>query len=523
MGVFFMKTNFAIECLCRTEKTPDNPAIYSVERGTFSYQWLWEQAKRFGNVLHGLGVNKGDRYACVLPNIPEAAVVFLGGQLIGSVPVMVFIGYKEKEFEHIFRISGAKVIVTTAEHRKKVEGATLEGGPKQILVIDEATEELPSFSQLMSEGSDDLNPVVNEADEIAEIMFTSGTSGTPKGVPHTHSNMMRQCEFMRSVSWGGLGPGDVIYTQAPIGFAIGLHCHIHFPFYSGACSVYCTERVSPERFLELVKKYRVTHIITTATHLWKVLSVPPQPQCMKTVKSLAVGGSAVTKSLFGKWCEAYRGILPRASLSMTELFGSALGIAIGEGRPDTVGKLWPGWEARIVDAADPQGQKEVQRGETGVLWLKGPSVLPYYWNDKKLTDEKLRDGWFKTDDLVYEDEEGYFHHVGRLDELIKSSGWRVSPVEIENVLREHHSIEDVAVVGISSQIKGQEIVAVIVPSQPVADEGSLFEELKTFVRERLAGYKVPGRFVLKESLPRTATGKVQRKQLSEELSRLVEE
>lgn len=515
-----MKTNFAIECLCRAEKTPDNPAIHSVERGTFSYRWLSGQARRFGNVLNRLGVNKGDRYACVLPNIPEAAVVFLGGQLIGSVPVMVFIGYKEKELGHIFKISGAKVVVTTAEHREKVEKASTGGGPKQIVVIDEATEELPSFSQLMSGSSDDLNLTVNEADEIAEIMFTSGTSGTPKGVPHSHLNMMKQCELMSSVSWAGLGPGDVIYTQAPIGFAIGLHCHIHFPFYSGACSVYCTERISPGRFLELVEKYRVTHIITTATHLWKVLSVPPQPQCMKTVKSLAVGGSAVTKSLFEKWCEAYRGIRPRPSFSMTELFGSALGMPIGEGRPDTVGKLWPGWEARIIDTMDPNGPKEVQKGETGVLWLKGPSLLPYYWNDKKLTDEKLRDGWFKTDDLMYEDEEGYFHHVGRLDELIKSSGWRVSPVEIENVLREHHSIEDVAVVGISSQIKGQEIVAVIVPSQPVIDEESLFDELKTFVHERLAGYKVPSKFVLKESFPRTATGKVQRKQLLEELSRL---
>jgi acyl-coenzyme A synthetase/AMP-(fatty) acid ligase len=514
-----MKKNFAIECMRRTEKAPDNPAIHSVERGTFSYRWLWEQAKRFGNVLRRLGVNKGDRYACVLPNIPEAAVVFLGGQLIGSVPVMVFIGYKEKEFEHIFGISGARVVITTAEYRRKVEEATMRGGPK-IVIIDEPTGELQSFSQLMFEASDDLNLILNEADEIAEIMFTSGTSGTPKGVPHTHLNMLKQCEFMGSVSWAGLGPGDVIYTQAPIGFAIGLHCHIHFPFYSGACSVYCTERVSPGRFLELVEKYRVTHIITTATHLWKVLSVPPQPQCMKTVKSLAVGGSAVTKSLFGKWCEAYRGILPRPSFSMTELFGSALGMAIGQGRPDTVGKLWPGWEARIVDAADPQGQKEVQRGETGVLWLKGPSVLPYYWNDKKLTEEKIRDGWFRTDDLMYEDEEGYFHHVGRLDELIKSSGWRVSPVEIENVLREHHSIEEVAVVGVNDQIKGKAIVAVIVPSQPVTDEGSLFDELKTFVHERLAGYKVPSKFVLKESLPRTATGKVQRKQLSEELSRL---
>jgi acyl-coenzyme A synthetase/AMP-(fatty) acid ligase len=295
-----MKLNFAVECLNWMRKTPNNPAIHSVEHGTFTYRWLWEQARRFANVLDRLGVNKGDRYACVLPNIPEAAIFFLGGQLVGRVPVMVFIGYKPKEFEHIFQISGAKVVITTAEYRKKVEEATLNGGLK-IVVIDEPIGKMPSLSRLMHEASDDLNPILTEADEVAEIMFTSGTSGAPKGVPHTHSNMLKQCEHMKSTAWGGLGPGDVIYTQAPIGFAIGLHCHIHFPFYSGASSVYCTERVSPERFLELVEKYRVTHIITTATHLWKVLSVPPQPQCMKTVKSLAVGGSAVTKPLFEKW------------------------------------------------------------------------------------------------------------------------------------------------------------------------------------------------------------------------------
>ena len=514
-----MQVNFALECLKWAEKTPDIAAIGSEEHGTFSYGWLAEQAKRFGNVLLRLGVRRGDRYLCFLPNIPETAAAFLGGQLIGAVPVMVFLGYKEKELEHVFRNADAELVITTAECRASIERISAKCGPANVLLVDGATDELPSFSQLMSEAPSDLSPVLTNADEIAEIIFTSGTTGAPKGIPHTHANVVRQCQITASSAWAGIGPGDVVYTSAPIAFAIGLHCHIHYCFYTGARSLYCTERPSPQRFLELVEKYGVTHIMTSAAQLWKVLSIRPQPQRVKSIKSILVGGSPVTADLAKEWYEAY-GYTLQPSLAMTETLGVSCGTRVGEGRPDTLGKPLPGWQAKIVDPDDRDGRRVVMTGETGVLWLKGATVLPFYWNDQHLTEEKIRDGWLNTGDLVYEDEDGYLHHVGRIDELIKSSGWRISPIEIEDVLREHPWVDDVAVVGISDRHKGQAVVAVVVPSKPVNDEPALVDELKKFARERLAGYKVPERLVFRGNLPKTATGKVQRKHLSDALSEL---
>ncbi|MCL5959860.1 MAG: acyl--CoA ligase [Chloroflexi bacterium] len=522
-----MQANFAIEALKHAAIRPNSIAIRSEEHGAFTYQWLSEQARRFGNVLKHLGVGRGDRYLCFLPSIPDTAAVFLGGQLIGSIPVMVFLGYKEKELQHVFHSAEAKLVITTAQLRGSVERVRAACGPECMIVLDEAVEEVPTLSrpsdtqfsyfQLMSEASTEMIPVSTDENEIAELLFTSGTTGAPKGIPHTHGNIIRQCGITTSVIWPDLGPGDVLYTPAPIAFAIGLHSHFHFCFHTGASSLYCTERPSPHRFLELVERHRVTHIMTTSTHLWNVLAVPPQPERTKTVRAMSVGGSPVTGDLFKRWKEAY-GLALRPSLAMTETLGAALGSRAEEGRPDTLGKRLPGWETRVVDTEDNEGWREVEKGCVGILWLKGPTVLPYYWNAEELTGETLRDGWLNTGDLVYEDDDGYFHHVSRADDVIKSAGWRISPVEIEDVLVEHDLVEQVAVVGVDDPRRGQAVVAVLVTSEPVVNEAALVSDLQAFAHERLAGYKVPERFIFRDSLPRTATGKIQRKELVAVLS-----
>jgi len=437
-----MRANFALECLKHAEIRPTSLAIQSEEHGSFTYQWLSEQARKFGNVLKHLGVGRGDRYLCLLPSIPEAAVVFLGGQLLGGVPIVVFIGYKEKELRHVFRSADAKLLITTTALSHTAQAAMVANGPEKMLIVDQAEKGPSSFAHLMSKASTDLVPAPTEDDEIAELLFTSGTTGAPKGIPHTHGNVIRQCRSFTS----DMGPDDVLYTPAPIGFAIGLHCHFHFCFYSGAASLYCTERPSPQRFLELVEKHGVTRVLTSSTHLWKVLAVPLQPKRMKTVRAINIGGSPVTRDLYDRFKEAY-GLSLRPSLAMTETLGDVIGTRNEEGRPDTLGKLLPGWEARVIDPEDAEGRKEVQKGETGVLWLKGPTMLPYYWNAKELTEETLKDGWLNTHDLVYEDNDGYFHHEGRADDIIKSAGWRISPSEIEDALVKHRLVKEIGVVG----------------------------------------------------------------------------
>ena len=160
--------------------------------------------------------------------------------------------------------------------------------------------------------------------------------------------------------------------------------------------------------------------------------------------------------------------------------------------------------------------------EAGVLWLKGPGVLPFYWEDTELTAEKLRDGWFNTGDLVFEDGEGYYHHVGRIDDVIKSAGWRISPVEIEEVLKQHPQVEDVAVVGIPDPRRGKAVVAVVVPSASRIDKRDLVEDLREMAYSQLAGYKVPNRFEFRETLPKTVVGKIQRKQLVDDIAARME-
>ena len=512
-----MKMNFAEKCLLWAEKTPDGAAIYSVEQGVFTYCWLAENARRFAKVLRRLGVGKGDRYLCILPSIPETAAVFLGGQLIGAVPVMVFSGYGERELEHVFRASEPKLVVTTAAHHVKVAGLITTLAIEHLVVLNEATALMPSFSDLMAEsaGDQEPDPVPTEEDDLAELIFTSGTTGAPKGIPHTHGNVLRQCEAMVH-GWGGIEPGDVIYTSGPISFAIGLHCHFHLPFFTGASSLYCTERVSPQRFLELVGKYKVTHIMTSAVQLWNVLSIPPQREHLQHIKCLGIGGAAVTGELAKKWFESY-GTEIQSSLAMTETLGASFRSKPGKKSADTLGEIVADWEFKLIDPEDPTCQREVLPGETGVLWLKGPTLLPYYWNDPQLTRERIRDGWFNTCDLVRVDADGCLRHMGRADDVIKSAGWRISPIEIEDALKEHPAVRDAVVVGVPDLQRGHIVVAVIIPSGVGSESEELALELRAFARERLAGYKVPQMFLFRENIPRTASGKVQRKLLSQEL------
>ena len=340
-----MQINFAVEVLKQAERAPQSIAIHSVERGDLSYGWLSREARRCGNVLRRLGLKRGDRYLCSLPSILETAVAFLGGQLIGAVPVMVFPGYRDREMEHVLAASNASLAITTVQHSKRLQTLGPRVSQAAVLAVYEGIGELPSLRRLMAEASDELDPVQTDGDEIAEILFTSGTTGNPKGIPHTHISVVTRGRCTTATTWRGLGPGDVTYTPGPISFAMGMHCHVHLCFITGAASLYCAERPSPQRFLELVDEYSVTHIMTSATHLWNVLSVLPQPERLRSVKSIIVGGSALTSDLFEEWYGAY-GIVLQPSFAMTEILAASHGTQIGEGRPDTMGMLLPEWEAR---------------------------------------------------------------------------------------------------------------------------------------------------------------------------------
>lgn len=492
-------------------KQGDRAAIHYGE-SRITYSKLLEKVNRMGNGLKAIGISKGDRFICRLPNIPEAAISFLAGMKIGAIPIPSFHHLKEKELEYIVNSSDAKVIITIAEALKEVTNIkkrckTLES----IIVSGQAETDYVSFENLLKEGSLYLEPADTTKDDLAFLCYTSGTTGTPKALPHKHENILFQTDTIVNFTLK-LTDRDVLYTPAPFGFSFGLLSLIFIPFRFGCSSVFVRERLEPEKVFQLIEKHGVTVIKTNASHIARLLEVKnaEKKYNLSTLRAVTCGTSATPNYLFEEF-ERRFGIRLQLGYGMQEIIGGSHACPLGQGRPNTMGKTMEGWEAKIID----KGGKEVPIGEPGTLFLKGRSIIPYYWKDPERTRGYLVNGWLKTDDIVYQDSEGYFHFVSRSDDLIISSGWTIAPREIEEVMLEHPAVSEVVVIGIPDKVKGNIPVGTVVLNSGYEPGGKLEEEIRSFVKGRLAPFKYPRRIKFVQAIPKTVTGKGDRNKIKE--------
>ena len=514
---YLPEVNAATELVDRhvAEGRGDNVAI-RFEDETLTYAELQAQVNRLGNALLDLGVGPGDRVLVRFSNRPEAVVSCLAVQKIGAVALPSMKLLRAKELTYILNDAEATVAVVYDDLLDEIESAlpdleTLE----EVVVVErggEVEHDHHSYDELLAGASDELDAHETERDDLALMLYTSGTTGQPKGTFHTHRQLLATADTYARYC---LDPTeeDVFGGNPPLPFAYGYGALVTFPLRFGA-SVSLVEDATPETLLEAIENHGITVFSSIPTAYNQILSKHPDGPEEYDVSSLRVGASAgepLTPTTYDQFKEDY-GIKILDGIGTTEM----LHIFVGhrhddEVAPDATGFPVPGYECKVID---PDTGEELPRGEAGLLAVRGPTGMTY-WNRPGEQGKVVRDGWSLPGDIFVHREDGRFEYKSRRDDLIISSGYNIPGPEVEAVLEEHESVEEVAVVGSPDKDRGTIVKAFIVPSDGTETDEALVDELQDHVKNTLAPYKYPREIEFTEELPRTETGKIQRIKLRE--------
>jgi malonyl-CoA/methylmalonyl-CoA synthetase len=486
-----------------------------------TYGQLSREVEAFARALVAWGIQAEDRVALFLENSPAFVVAYLGAHLAGGVVVLVNAQYREVELRHIISDSGARICVTSPSGGELLQSLALPTSPTLVLVGGRVADsgdrvDYLSFADLVRKGAalPDPPPLRMPIPEASAVIgYTSGTTGPAKGALLTHRNLVANIKAVTTAwRWDA---SDRLLLVLPLFHTHGLMVGLHGTLFTGASAVLHRTFVASDVLDLLRLDESITLFFGVPTMYGRLLAEAdregnPSPILPPHRPRLLVSGSApLSAQLFADFERRFgRRILER--YGMTETIMNLTNPYEGERRPGTVGSPFPGQEARIVDRLSRQ---PLPFGEIGEIEVRGPNVFSRYWNRPDATAEAFNsDGWFRTGDLGWCSEDGYFTITGRAHELIISGGYNVYPREVEDVLATHPGVAEVAVLGLSDPDLGEQVVAVIVPrpgSAPTAGD------ITTFCRERLAAYKKPRRIVFVETLPRNALGKVQKHLLSE--------
>ncbi|WP_293131610.1 class I adenylate-forming enzyme family protein [Okeania sp. SIO3I5] len=480
---------------------PEKTALI-FEDQTYSYLELNQLANRAANSLVKLGVKSGDRVALFLPNIPEFIIAYLGILKIGAVVVSVSAMLKSDEVRFILNDSEAVAIITTESLRKQVPDDDL-GFLKYVCIADfsETVDELTgndiSLSTLMTIASSDAQAVSMAPTAPAAIVYTSGTTGFPKGATLSHGNV---CSNMHSVKHSsGMNSDDKLLLFVPLFHCFGQNHVLNSGLNAGA-TIILQRRFKPEQVLEVVKTEGVTMFFGVPTVYYRLLEMGITKLDLKSIRYYFSAAAKMPVQLVRKWQESL-GQLISEGYGLTETSPFACYNHNSKYKWGSIGIPIEDVEMKVVD----EGGEEVESGEVGELLVRGPNVMLGYWNRPEETKKVLRNGWFHTGDLGKMDEDGYFYIVDRLKDMINVSGFNVYPSEVERVILMHPDVSEVAVYGVKHQIKGE-----ITAANIILKLGKLLtvEDLKSFCSQRMATYKVPHLIRFVDSIPRNATGKV---------------
>ena len=485
-----------------------------------TYNDVFENVNRMGNGLKKLGVDRENRVYLLVPDSPSLIYAMLGAMKIGAVPIPVNTRLPAQSQLYMLNDSRAKVLLVSVELLDVVENIKSRLEFVQHIVVDgESGAGYPVLSELLASASSNLEPAKTHKDDTAFWLYTSGSTGEPKGVVHQHQNWIYCCEcYAKSIL--NMDENDVSLSVSKLFHAYGLGNGLFFPFFVGGATVMYPGVPSPEDFLKAAERYKVTLFYGVPTFFAAALSIPDLENRydLQTIRLCASAGEPLPQILFEKWREKF-GVEILDGIGSTEVLHIYISSRPGLVRPGSTGWPVPGYEVRIVDAEG----NSLPRGEMGILWVRGESTTTGFWNKKEKTRKQCLGEWFNTEDLWYVDEDGYYWYSGRADDAFKSRGEWVMPVEIENVVIEHEAVLESAVIGSKDDNGLEKPLAFVVLKPGQTGSDSLEDELKVHVRKQLPGFKVPGWIRFTPELPKTATGKFQRfklrRQVTEEITR----
>ncbi len=521
--------NFAFDELDeRAKEMPDKDALISIDDSgekaqRHTFKELSDLSNRFANVLGDLGLKKGDRAMVLIHRVPEWYVVVLGMIKLGAIPIPTPNLAVSEDLTYRVNRSKANTIVTDWSNHEKVDDVRdhekMSSLENFILVgAEDKREDWKDFEELMDEASSKLSREDVEATKSEDpllIYFTSGTTGQPKMVLHTHSYPLGHEVTARFVQ--DLRKDDINWTIADNGWAKAVWGKLFGQWIVGATVVQqnITGRFDPDKALKILQDHDITTFCVPPTIYKMMINQDVESYNLTSLRHCLSAGEPLNPDVIDKW-EEYTGLRIYDYYGQTETVALVANYPTMKVKPGSMGKPTPGHE---VDILDDQGNK-ADIGEEGHIALKieperPPGLFKEYWKDDEKTESVFHDGWYYTGDKAYKDEDGYFWFVGRDDDVIKASGYRIGPFEVESALQEHPAVQEPAVIGAPHEIRTKIIKAYIILNDDYEPSEELKKELQDHVKKVTAPYKYPREIEFVDELPKTISGKIRRTELRE--------
>lgn len=510
----------------RAKEMPDKDALISIDNSgekvqRHTFKELSELSNKFANVLREKGMKKGDRAKVLIHRIPEWYVVMLGMMKIGVVPIPTPNLAVPEDITYRIERSEASTIVTDWSNHEKVEKVRDEGEMSSlenfILINSEEDKDgWENYEDLMARASSDLDREEVEptkSDDPLLIYFTSGTTGKPKMVLHTHSYPLGHEVTARYVQ--DLRKEDINWTIADNGWAKAVWGKLFGQWIVGATVVQqnITGKFDPTKALKIIQDYNVTTFCVPPTIYKMMINEDVESYDLSSLRHCLSAGEPLNPDVIDKW-EDYTGLRIYDYYGQTESVALVANYPTMEVKPGSMGKPTPGHEVDIID----DNQERLPPGEEGHIGLKvkperPPGLFKEYWKDEDKTASVFEGDWYYTGDRAYKDEDGYFWFVGRADDVIKASGYRIGPFEVESALQEHPAVQEPAVIGAPHEVRGKIVKAYIILNDEYEPSEELVKELQDHVKEVTAPYKYPREIEFLDELPKTISGKIRRTEL----------
>jgi acetyl-CoA synthetase len=508
---------FNIGTACSDAHPARLPGLISIssdgERLVHTFGELSEKSNRLANGLRSLGIQLGDRVGIVVPQSLETGLSHLALYKIGAIALPLASLFGPDAIAYRLGDSGARAVITTPENLPKVAEA-VRGLEIAVVVTGHGTPGLIGFENLISQGSARLEPVETPSEHPAFLVYTSGTTGLPKGALHAHRSLIGHLPAFELLYEFYPKPTDVHWTPADWAWIGGLMDSLIPSWYHGQPVVTADHDFDPEWAIDLMRTERITCTFLPPTALKMMRSAGVASPDL-ALRAVFTGGEALGEEML-TWGQEGLGTVINEGYGQTEANLTVGNCAsVWPIRPGSMGRAIPGHTVAVVD---DDGQTVT--GETGEIAVHAPDpvFMIRYWNQPDATARKYRNGWLLTGDLGYQDEGGYLWFVSRKDDVINSMGYRIGPGEIEESLMGHPSVATCAVVGVPDEIKGQVPVAFVVLREGERAGRALVADLQSHVRTRLAAHEVPQRVYFIEEMPRTTTGKTMRRALRDLLA-----
>jgi fatty-acyl-CoA synthase len=473
------------------------------EGASITWRQLHERIRRLGAALHARGISQGDRVAILMTNRPQFVETVLAANLIGAIAVPINFRLAPDEVAHVLRDSAAALLVTDALLAPLSESAR---GATPVLVS--GVDRTDSYEAAVEAATDAPPDVEIDERDVALIMYTSGTTGRPKGAMLTHLNLLMQA--ITAIRTSRLMRGDEVgLLNVPLFHIAGIGGMPPALLAGTRTVIMPSAPFTAESTLDIIESEAVTGLFLVPAQ-WQVLCAHPDAtRRTQSLRTISWGAAPATVALL----ESMSATFPHAQL--ISVFGQTEMSPVTTSLPSedairkigSVGRPIPTIAVRVVDEL----MNDVPRGEVGEIVYRGPTLMAGYWNNPQATAEAFHGGWFHSGDLVREDDEGYLYVVDRKKDMIISGGENIYSAEVENALAGHPEIADVVVIGARDERWGETPVAIVVPTHPAAPPS--LDVLTEWTRDRLASYKKPTSLIVVDELPRNASGKVLKHEL----------